>query len=237
MKKTHLSIVAAIALISVASGAFAEGDTSPDSRGEGMVVTADSNTGTPGTPASGGKGKTLPRGMSSSTKPQPPMKQGMEDRRNAIKEKKAEVKSNLDGKRLENMKKQGERVIERLAAALKRLQNIAERLDSRIKKSEEKGFDTVKAKADLVIAKAKIEAAKTKLDAAKTAIANIILGTDGTATTTPGEILSGKIKLIKEQVRIVEEALKEAHKALVQATTDLKGKSGDKTATTTKASE
>ncbi|MBI2121072.1 MAG: hypothetical protein HYT94_05635 [Parcubacteria group bacterium] len=221
MKKTHLSIVAAIALISVASGAFAEGDTSPDSRGEGMVVTADSNTGTPGTPASGGKGKTLPRGMSSSTKPQPPMK----------------LKSNLDGKRLENMKKQGERVIERLAAALKRLQNIAERLDSRIKKSEEKGFDTVKAKADLVIAKAKIEAAKTKLDAAKTAIANIILGTDGTATTTPGEILSGKIKLIKEQVRIVEEALKEAHKALVQATTDLKGKSGDKTATTTKASE
>jgi hypothetical protein len=160
------------------------------------------------------------------------MKQKAEDRRGEIEQKKKEFQSDMQNRMKEIMKKQGERVIKRLEAALERLGNIAGRIDSRITKQNEQGADTAKAKADLVIAQAKIDAAKAKLDAAKIAIAGILAETGTVATTTPGTIMSGKILLIKEQVRIVETALKEAHKALVLTITDLKGKKGGAATTT-----
>lgn len=157
------------------------------------------------------------------------VKEKIEDRRGEIKDKRDELKSQVKEKRMMMFKKQSERVLHRLEAALERLTNIAGRIDSRITKLGEKGVDVSKAKADMIIAKTKIEAARVKLSEAKVAILAII---NDTAVTTDGsaeEAARGaKMKLIQEQAHAVQEALKEAHKALVLAVTDLKGKSEGK---------
>lgn len=248
MKKFHTFALASVLLIAGAPLAFAETDGSAagntETSGETVVSPRDAASGLPTgkrqhEPIMMGKEemqakKGEMRAKASTTRGE--MKQKIEDRRGEIQVKKDEMRNNMEGKRMEIMKKHGERIVARLNAALGRLMNIADRLDSRIKKFEEKGFDTTKAKADIAIAKTKIDAAKTKIDAAKIAIAGIILD-NSAATTTPGDIISGKIKLIKEQVRTAETALKEAHKALVQVVIDLKGRSGDKATSTAKTVE
>ena len=87
-------------------------------------------------------------------------KQEMQDRRDEMQKKQME-------KRGEILKRNAMKMIERMNAAIERLEKLADRIDSRITKLKEKGVDTTKTIAYLVNARAKIADAKTAVIAAK----------------------------------------------------------------------
>jgi hypothetical protein len=138
-------------------------------------------------------------------------------------ERRAELMGKLSAQRKEIISHLAERMFGRIAAAIERLKKIGDRIGERIAKLKEKGINTTKAESLLTSARTEITNAETALAAAKTA--------------AQGAIESGTSKeafaAVRTHVREARDAAKKAHKALVDSVVALKGKSGDKTATTT----
>jgi uncharacterized protein with GYD domain len=166
------------------------------------------------------------------------LKTKMETAREQIQNKKQEFQNNIENRKIALLTNWGTKTIKRLEEATARLDKLTVRIESRIAKMKANKIDTTQADASLVIAKQKVADAKTALAAAKLAITEIGNQASGTITaSTTKTILGQNLQKIKEQVRIVTEALKAAHKALVETVSELKGKEGTKTATSTKPVE
>lgn len=117
-----------------------------------------------------------------------------------------------------------EKMVERLTAALDRIDRLTERVSSRIAKFSASGANTVKASQLLVVAKEK--AVKARAEVAKVMPAVIV----ALAGDTPKE----SFKDAREVIKTAVEAIKSAHAALVDVIEELKGKKSDKATTTPK---
>src|SRR3989337_2070461 len=124
-------------------------------------------------------------------------------------ERRAERMEKLSAQRKEIIKRQAEMMFQRIEAAIERLKKLGDRIGERIVKLKEKGINTTKA--------------ETHLGMAKTAAQGAI------ESETPKEAFAA----VRTHVEQARDAAKKAHRTLVDSIVALKGKSGDKTATTT----
>lgn len=138
-------------------------------------------------------------------------------------ERRGERMEKLSAQRKEIIKRQATMMFKRIEAAIERLKKLGDRIEQRIAKLKEKGVNTTKAESLLASARTEITNAETALAAAKTAAQGAI------ESGTPKEAFTA----VRTNVVGAREAAKKAHKALVDSVIALKGKSGDKTATTT----
>lgn len=136
------------------------------------------------------------------------IKAKVEERREAVAEK---VKERLD-KFMQN-------VIERFSAAQDRLEELANRIDSRLQKMEAEGVNVSSQKTKLAEAKAKIAALGTSI---------------ATLETKSKEVVSGDTRALypelKTSVEGVKAEIKAAHASLVDIVESMKGMSGKKVA-------
>lgn len=148
-----------------------------------------------------------------------------EEAREKIKDERAHIRDLKEERRREQAKKHFDHMVARMVAHIERLEKLADRIDSRIKKFEATGRDMTKAKQLLVTAEAKISAAKSALETFKTEGSAIVATI---ASTTPKDTL----KNLKSLADVVEKAIKEAHRALVDAVNSMiPGKPGRATTT------
>ena len=145
-------------------------------------------------------------------------KENMTERRDALKDKVQELRGDIKARIASEAKMQIEttarKMKQRLEAAVKRLENISTRIDSRIDKLTEEGLDmstaiSLKATADLKIA------------AAKTAVGALV---KPTPTDDTREAHKAAFEALRAQVKAAEEAVKEAHRALMAVIPEIKGK-------------
>ncbi|MDO8572844.1 MAG: hypothetical protein Q7S11_03720 [bacterium] len=129
----------------------------------------------------------------------------------------------LSAQRKEIIKRQAEMMFQRIEAAIERLKKLGVRIEERIIKLRGKGMNTTKAGSLLVSARTEITNTETHLGMAKTAAQEAI------ESETPKEAFEA----VRAHVEQVRDAAKRAHKALIDSIVALKGKSGNKTATTT----
>ncbi len=126
---------------------------------------------------------------------------------------KKETKAKLVSVKKEKVKSFIEKASERLNRTLERLALTASRIEERIKKFDEKGVDTVGAKA-------KLAEAKSALETATAVVTNLV--NDGE------KLLQEKIKPKemfekgREMVKIAAESVRSAHAKLVETVTLLK---------------
>lgn len=107
--------------------------------------------------------------------------------------------------------------------AIDRLNNLADRIDSRLKKTEDAGNDVAKQRDLLKVARDKITAVETALSDAKAKFAEMA------KSENPKEAF----KKVKELIKGVAQKVKEAHRALVDVVISLKGlRLGDKATST-----
>lgn len=140
-----------------------------------------------------------------------------------MQERRAERMEKLSAQHKEIIKRHAEMMFMRINAAIERLKKLADRIGERITKLKERGVDTAKAESLLARARGEITNAENALAAAKTAAQGAI------ESETPKEAFEA----VRTHVEEAKEATKKAHKALVDSIVALKGKSGDRTATTT----
>lgn len=140
-------------------------------------------------------------------------------------ERRAERMEKLSAQRKEIVKRQAAMMFKRIEAAIERLKKLGDRIGERIVKLKEKGVNTTKSEALLVSARSEITNAETHLGLAKTAAQGAI------ESETPKEAFEA----VRAHAGEAKEAVKKAHRALVDSIVALKGKSGNKTATTTAA--
>ncbi len=138
-------------------------------------------------------------------------------------ERRAELMGKLSAQRKEIINRFAERMFGRIAAAIERLKKLGDRIEERIAKLKEKGMNTTKAESLLASARTEITNAETHLGMAKTAAQGAM------ESGTPKEAFAA----VRTHVVEARDAAKKAHKALVDSIIALKGRSGDKTATTT----
>jgi len=138
-------------------------------------------------------------------------------------ERRAERMEKLSAQRKEIIKRQAEMMFQRIEAAIERLKKLGDRIGERIVKLKEKGINTTKAESLLASARTEITNAETHLGMAKTAAQGAI------ESETPKEAFAA----VRTHVEQARDAAKKAHRTLVDSIVALKGKSGDKTATTT----
>lgn len=125
-----------------------------------------------------------------------------------------------------------ERMLERAEREISRLGELADRIDSRIRKFEAQGKSLTEAKSLMVTARGKIDAAKTKLEAVRGSLSGTIsTTTPATATTTQARPAS--LLAIRTAFKDVEGSIREIQKALVEVVKAIKG--GPSSATTTPA--
>lgn len=163
----------------------------------------------------------------------------LEDKRNTLQERRSEVKEkliekkeerkkNLNEKTKERILAYTERIIKRLNIALDRFEKIAERVDSRISKLEEKfsddrGIDLSGAKVLLNVANEKIAEARNNISSIRD------LATNAINTDNPKESFTEVQKFIKSAI----DSLKDAHRALVEAIKAVKAGVGAPSSNTT----
>ena len=102
----------------------------------------------------------------------------------------------------------------RLEAAIGRLENMAERIASRLQKFEERGANVTEAKTRLEEARSRIAEAKAALEDAKSKLDGVLNSED------PREAFK---EVREELVKGVVENIKAAHQALVVSIRALKG--------------
>lgn len=138
-------------------------------------------------------------------------------------DRRSERMEKLSAQRKEIIKRQTEMMFKRIEAAIDRLKKLGDRIGERIIKLKEKGVNTTKAESLLATAKTEIINAETALASAKTAAQSAI------DSETPKDAFEA----VRTHVVEAREAAKKAHKALVDSVISLKGKSDNRTATTT----
>ena len=143
--------------------------------------------------------------------PKESVKDHIDERKEAIKQAVAEKREEIAEKVRTRLSDHILRVVERHNAALSRLNNLAERIESRIGKMDTEGASTTKVKELLTIA-------KTKISEAEVSVAAI--------STKSKEMLAGDIRALypelKEVIEVSKNDLKEAHAALVDVILNLR---------------
>lgn len=138
----------------------------------------------------------------------------LERLRETREQKRADVREKVDEIHRERIHAFAERMFDRLQAAINRLSQLADRIDSRIQKFNEAGVDTTDAENALADARADIEAAQTHLDEAASVFTDIREG-----EIDPRDIFTDVKTLIKETTGLI----KNAHASLVNVIRTLKG--------------
>lgn len=139
-----------------------------------------------------------------------------EVRQQARQEKKAEVKAKLTEKIKTRIKNIYSRIKTRLENRINRLTALADRIESQFPKWEEKGRDTVTAKAKLDEARSELETAKTNLVNADAKLEELLASEDPKALRDE----------LHEAVKKVRQDLVSARQAIAQAVRSLKSKEG-----------
>jgi len=142
------------------------------------------------------------------------LREKAQEKRENLQEKAAERKAKLEGRRVQNIRKFFSKMGRRLEAALGRLENITERIASRIKKFEERGANVTEAKTSLEEARARIAEAKAAFEDAKSKLEGVLNSDDPKVAFK--EVREGLVKGVAEKI-------KAAHQALVAAIRALKG--------------
>ncbi|OGF64159.1 hypothetical protein A2661_00230 [Candidatus Giovannonibacteria bacterium RIFCSPHIGHO2_01_FULL_45_24] len=133
-------------------------------------------------------------------------KKEAEQRINALKKRVGEERA----KRIEQFFNQ---MVRKFENAIDRLNGLADRIESRLQKSEEAGHDVSKIKDQLKSARDKISAAETALSDAKAKFKEM------TNSQNPKE----SFRQVKTLVQGVAQKIKEAHRALVGVVNSIKG--------------
>lgn len=133
------------------------------------------------------------------------------------------MKKKLGEERAKRIEQFFNNMVRKFENAIDRLNNLAERIESRLTKTEDAGNDVAKQRDLLKVARDKITAVETALSDAKAKFAEMA------KSENPKEAF----KKVKELAHSVAEKVKEAHKALVDVVTSLKGlRLGDKATST-----
>ena len=115
----------------------------------------------------------------------------------------------------EMLKKRAEQVLKRVAAHIDRLDKVAERIDSRIKKFEGTGSNMTESKTLLEKARVSITDARTALTELRTSLDEIV-------SQSQGKPQNELVKSVRGASDKVKEAIKTAHKALVDSVNSMK---------------
>jgi actin filament associated protein 1 len=131
----------------------------------------------------------------------------IQEKKDKKKLEKKEKRKKLSAKRKDRIKAYIERILNRFRTAIGRLEKLADRVDSRIVKLEEKGLDLSKAKQ--LLAEARIE-----VESAKSALGGLLVKTDtALGENEPKTAFVG----VKEILNGAKQDIKDAHKKLVEA--------------------
>lgn len=178
----------------------------------------------------------LPR-MASSTNGQgtTTLRMRFEQEQQKFKERQAARQTELRNKLAQKGQDQYEKVMKRLAAAVLRLTDIADRIDSRISKLTGNGIAMDNAKTLLATARQKIADADAKVKA----IPAPTFPNTADASTTPS-MINDALKPTRDAAKAAEDALHDAQKALDAVIKEIRAKGGlkadddgDRHATTT----
>lgn len=140
-------------------------------------------------------------------------RENTQERRQDVREKIATKQAQLREISVEKIKSVFSKILQRLNAALARLDNIAKRIATRIDKLKARGVDTASAEAALLNAESKGSAAAVAIENAQAQIDAI----DPSSTTVKDAVHSAK-----NAIGGAKQALKSYHKALVEAIKNLK---------------
>lgn len=142
------------------------------------------------------------------------IKNEVRDTRGGIKNEREDMRGKIENARTRMIKNEIKKVVERFRAAIERLQKLAERIDSRIKKFEVAG-------ADMTIPKAKLLEAQAKIDIAKVDV-NAVLSFATNFSTTTGTTTKGVLDQAKGLAKAAERAIQAAQKALADTVASMK---------------
>ena len=165
------------------------------------------------------------------------IKSNILEKRASSSETRIKVKANIEGKRASSTEKRAELqerrqenvekiktqvrermrkfigvIIERLEAAVLRMEKLIERISSRIEKLKEKGVDTLKAEEYLEAAKTDVGQARTIIEGIPAALEDALLS----------EELRGSFEGIRELIQNVKEEVRSAHENIKNAVKTLK---------------
>lgn len=166
------------------------------------------------------------------------MEKRAKEMRGEVEKKRAGIMDEQKKKRLEIARKKTELVSKRLEHAIARVQKLSDRVAERLNKLEAEGVTTTVSRGHLAEAKTKLDEARTKAAGVKlaieTAFAKVTL--DTTATTTPGTTPKNAMKEVQEAVKETVKVIQEAHKHVALAISTVKpGQNKPRPATTTPA--
>lgn len=130
-----------------------------------------------------------------------------------VTEKTVEVRQRLETGRAELVRMYVNIMSARYDAAINRLDNLAQRIGTRLEKISAEGKDVKAYTKSLDIAKVKIELAKTKLAETKTAL----------SVVPDSELPKTDFEKARENLSETKDAIKEAHAALVDVINSIKG--------------
>lgn len=133
--------------------------------------------------------------------------------RQRIEEKSEQFQQRIEETRRIKIRAYWGRIMGRMGIATTRLERIADRINSRLDKFQEKGVDVTKPRELLETAKTKITDAKAAVENAKNKIEEI-MNSGGDAKTI--------FQQIKDELNKVKQAIKDAHSALVDVIVALK---------------
>lgn len=137
-------------------------------------------------------------------------------------------------KRFEHASQKAGAVVERLNAAIARIQKLSDRVSERLTKLEAEGVLTAAARAHLVEAKASLALASTQVSSIKLSIETTLAGA---ATSTVKSESKDAFKQAHELVKGATKTIKEAHNHVALAISSIKpGQNKPRPATTTSAS-
>lgn len=135
-----------------------------------------------------------------------------EEFRAKVEERKTELKKKLGVERAKNIDAFFSRMAEKFEDAIKRLNDLSDRIESRLNDSEASGKDVSAARAKLAGAREKITVAQTSLDGARASYTSAVQSDD----------FKGAFARVRTVVSGVKEKVKDAHAALVDVVTSLK---------------
>lgn len=153
------------------------------------------------------------------------------DAKQNVKDIRADARKDIAAKQMElrrtKLHRELLRMHTRFVAAVERLERLADRIDSRIKKFKEQSRDMSASETGLIEARAKIATAKSDVASIKTA-----------ATSTSGAMIDAKetLERVRGAAQTAKESIKTTHEALVQVVNGMKpGRSGTPATSTTES--
>ncbi len=127
-----------------------------------------------------------------------------------------EAKERMGERKENHAKEMARKTIQRMAAAIARIEQLATRVDSRLQKLAANGRDVSTATPLLAKSREKLAAARIELTAAEAAVTTM---TPGTGTST----MPSKDNPVRMHLEAAKTLIHEAHKALEEAVSSIKG--------------